>query len=131
MTATATAQKRILVVDDEVAICRLLKYFLEDCGYAVETLTSGEQAIARVLDQAPDLLILDLKLPDRHGYEVAQELRKHYHPWTLPILMLTAMDRPADQLRGYAFGADAYMRKPFLLEDLRKNVSMLLGQPAG
>lgn len=128
MTAEALAQKRILVVDDESRICRLLKQYLECYGYAVETAESGERALVRALESRPDLVVLDLRLPDRHGFEVCQQLRKHYHPWAVPILMLTAMDRPADQLRGFAFGADAYMRKPFVLEEVRKTISLLLGQ---
>ncbi len=128
MAAILTAQKRILVVDDEPRICRLLEQYLGCYDFTVITETTGLGAIARVSEDAPDLLILDLKLPDIHGYEVCNQIRQHFNPWVLPILMLTAMDQPIDQLRGFAFGADAYMRKPFALEELRKTLQLLLGQ---
>ena len=127
MTGVAVAQKRILVVDDESRICRLLQEYLECYGYEVLTETSGQQALIRATEQPPHLVILDLRLPDLHGYQVCQELRKQFHSWTMPILMLTAMDRPVDQLRGFEFGADGYMHKPFALEELRKTVASLIG----
>jgi len=124
----AMPQKRILVVEDEVPLARMVKWELESAGVSVHTETTGKAGLTYALEHRPDLIILDLRLPDLNGYEVCRELRKLSTPWTTPILMLTAMDQPIDQLRGYAHGADAYMTKPFEPAELLKTVSLLLGQ---
>ena len=121
-------QKRILLVEDEVALARLVKWQLESGGVIVHAETTGKAALTYAGEQPPDLVILDLHLPDMHGYDVCRELRKLSHPWELPIVMLTAMDKPIDQLRGYAYGADAYLTKPFDPNELMKTITLLLGQ---
>jgi len=96
----------------------------------VASQTRGAAALSFAADHPLDLVILDLKLPDINGYEVAKELRKLYHPWVLPLIMLTGMDRPADQLRGFANGADAYLTKPYEPDELMRTIALLLGEGA-
>ena len=125
---TAESRKRILVVEDEEAYARLLTWQLEAVGYEVRAVTRGADALRCVHDFKPELVMLDLRLPDIHGYDVCRELRKQFHPWVVPIVMLTAMDQPMDQLRGFAFGADAYLTKPCKESELIKTVTLLLGE---
>ena len=120
--------KWVLVVEDDPDQVRILQIFLRAAGYQVEAVGSGLAALRRVAEQPPHLVILDLRLPDLTGYDVCKRLRKLCQPWDLPILILTAMDRPADQLRGFAHGADAYLTKPYECEELLKTVTLLLGE---
>ena len=124
MTQTA---RKILIVEDEEPLARFLKWELESAGFTVQMALRGKEGLRCAAEERPDLVILDLRLPDMHGYDVCRELRRLYHPWTLPVLMLTAMDRPIDQLRGFAFGADAYLTKPYEPADLRQAIETLLG----
>jgi DNA-binding response OmpR family regulator len=123
------ARKKILVIEDEEAVVRLLKTLLEAAGYEVHAVRCGTTALACASDSNPSLVILDLGLPDMDGYDVAKKLRQFFHPWSMPIVMLTGMDKPADQLRGFAHGADAYLTKPCNPEELLRTVALLLGQP--
>ena len=122
-------RKRILIVEDDLALAHLLKLKLESEGFEVWLKNQGGPALSYAAEHPLDLVILDLKLPDVNGYEVAKELRKIYHPWVLPILMLTGMDKPVDQLRGFAHGADAYLTKPYEPDELMKTIALLIGQP--
>jgi len=121
-------RKRVLIVDDETKIVRLLSAFLEAEGYEVATATSGTAALDAVVAQPPDLMILDLRLPDISGFEVSSRLRENYDHTTLPIVMITAMDRPEDKACGFEHGADAYMSKPFELSELNRTITTLLDQ---
>lgn len=125
-----TEGKRILVVEDDPSAARMVQLTLESSGYQAETVSSGGSALTYAAEHRPDLVVLDLRLPDMTGYEVARELRRIYHPWDVPILMLTAMDRPIDELRGFAHGADAYLTKPYESSDLLRIVALLLGEQA-
>ncbi|MBI3312089.1 MAG: response regulator [Candidatus Omnitrophica bacterium] len=124
------AKARILVVEDEQPTARLLRWQLEECGYAVQVAECGSRALSYADAYRPDLVILDVQLPDIHGYQVCEELRRRYHPWVVPILMLAGTAQPIDQLRGFAHGADAYMTKPFEFPELLRTVSLLLGNMA-
>jgi DNA-binding response OmpR family regulator len=124
----SAAQHRILVIEDEEPLARFLKWELETAGFAVQTEPRGQSGLAFAAEHRPDLIILDLRLPDMHGYDVARELRRLYQPWDVPILMLTAMNAPVDQVRGFAFGAEAYLTKPYELEELLQTISLLLGE---
>jgi two-component system response regulator VicR len=123
-------RKHILIVEDEEPLARLIKERLETQGYEVTTEIHGKAALAFAADHRLDLAILDINLPDVNGFDVARELRRLYHPWVLPILMLTIKDKPIDQLRGFANGADAYMTKPFDSQELLHTVALLTGEPA-
>lgn len=120
-------QQRILVVEDDMEMAALVQARLESYGFAVHTELSGKSALSYAAEHRPDLVILDLRLPDIHGYQVCRELRKIYHPWDVPVLMLTAMGQPIDELRGFAHGAEAYLTKPVKSSELMKTVAMLVG----
>ena len=124
----AGERKRILVVEDDELLAKSLKRILELEGFEVDAQPSGTLALAHAAECPPDLVVLDLKLPDMHGYEVCRELRKLFHSWVVPIVMFTGMDRPLDQLRGFAYGADAYLTKPCPTEELLRTIRLLLGQ---
>ena len=123
----ASRRERILVIEDDAAMARLLRVLLEGVGYEVRAERSGAVALTEVADTPPDLVILDLGLPDMNGYEVCRQLRQRFNPWSLPILIFTGMDKPVDQLRVFAFGADAYLTKPCDPGELLKTVALLLG----
>lgn len=122
----STERKRVLVVDDEVKITRLLKSYLESSGYEVDAQLCGMAALDAAREHQPDLVILDLKLPDISGFEVSDHLREIYNQDTLPILMLTSMDRAEDREKGFEHGANAYMGKPFDFGEVALQVDYLL-----
>ena len=127
MEMRASRRERILVIEDDAVMARLLRVLLEGTGYEVRTERSGAAALTEAADTPPDLVILDLGLPDMNGYEVCRQLRQQFRPWSLPVLMFTGKDKPVDQLRGFAFGADAYLTKPCDPEEILKTVALLLG----
>ena len=127
---TSSHRQRIVVIEDDEALSRLLRALLEMNGYEVHAETRGEAALRYLRENPVELVILDLRLPDMDGYEVCKRLRHFFHPWDLPVLMLTGMDRPMDQLRGFAFGADAYLTKPCDPPEILKTVALLLGETA-
>lgn len=127
-TQALETKPRILVVEDEVGIGRLLTAYLESVGFEVHHETHGEPALLYAAEHRPDLVILDLRLPDLHGYEVCQELRRLYDAWALPIMILSSLDANSDKIRGYAYGANAYLTKPFEPPELLPTVTRLLGQ---
>ena len=123
-------KKRILIVEDEEPVAMVLKMRLELEGFEVHAEACGAMALRYAEARRPDLVVLDLRLPDIGGYEVCRKLRIMYRPWSIPVLMLTGMDRPIDQLRGFAHGADAYMTKPYNGKELVKTITLLLEQQA-
>lgn len=120
-------RNRILVIDDEAMFANLLARHLQAVGYEAEVQTTGAAALQAATERHPDLVILDLRLPDMDGFEVCKELRRIFHPWEVPILMLTAIDQPISQLRGFACGADAYLTKPCDTTELFKTIALLFG----
>ncbi|MCF6160464.1 MAG: response regulator YycF [Furfurilactobacillus sp.] len=106
---------KILVVDDEKPISDIIKFNLEKEGYEVVTAADGEEAIAKVDDEQPDLILLDLMLPKIDGLEVARRVRTKY---TTPIIMVTAKDSEIDKVLGLELGADDYVTKPFSNREL-------------
>lgn len=121
---------RILVVEDDEQLALMLKRVLEAIGHQVKTVGSGHLAIREAAATRPDLVILDLNLPDTNGLHVCRLLRDLYSASAVPVLMFTAMGQPVDQLRGYAHGADAYLTKPCEMGELVSTVSVLLDKAA-
>ncbi len=117
---------RILVVEDERKIARFLELELRHEGYDVETAGDGRTGLERSLEGAPDLLILDLMLPELSGIEVCRRLR---HESDVPIIMLTAKDDVSDKVMGLDIGADDYMTKPFAIEELLARIRVALRKP--
>lgn len=116
--------KTILVVDDEWTIASALVVLLEEAGYAVEAVKTGEEAIQRLSHQKPDLMILDVMMPGLDGYEVSRQVRQEAK--YIPILMLTAKDALWEKVTGLELGADVYMTKPFESGELLSQVKALL-----
>ena len=119
---------RILVVEDAPEVRGVLERTLSDNGYEITTATDGEAGLASALDQRPDLLILDVGLPLKDGYEVARELRGR--AYVGPILMLTARDTVSDKVEGLDAGADDDLAKPFSYDELLARVRALLRRSA-
>lgn len=119
-------QGRILVVEDDQDVAMLLRMRLEAAGFDVQTVASGAAALTDAAEHPPRLVILDLRLPDISGYDVCRNLRRLCGPWAVPVLMLTGMDQPVDQLRGFAYGADAYLTKPYDAHELLQTIALLL-----
>jgi two-component system, OmpR family, response regulator MprA len=115
--------ERILVVEDEARIASFLRRGLTLEGYEVETAYDGEEALFKVRDRPPDLVILDIMLPRIDGLEVCRRMRTFT---SLPVLMLTARDAVPDRVAGLDNGADDYMVKPFSLDELLARVRALL-----
>jgi DNA-binding response OmpR family regulator len=115
--------RTILVVDDESKITRLARDYLEHAGFAVQTAGAGLPALASVHAQKPDLVILDLGLPDIDGLDVTRAIRKESN---LPIIMLTARGEESDKLVGLELGADDYLTKPFSPKELVARVRAVL-----
>ena len=116
----------ILVVEDEAALVTLLRYNLEKSGYAVDEATDGEEALIRVAESKPDLVLLDWMLPSLSGIEVCRQIRRRPETRALPIIMLTARAEDQDMVRGLNTGADDYITKPFSTEALLARIRSLL-----
>src|SRR5438045_1113612 len=128
----ATMAATVLVVEDERKLRDLVRSYLERAGFTVLSTDSGAEAITMALTSAPDLVILDLGLPDVPGETVARELRETGPTSATPILMLTAKTAEEDRIRGLELGADDYVTKPFSPRELVLRVQAILrrGGPA-
>ena len=104
---------RVLVVDDEINIVRLIQVNLERHGYQVETANNGVQALAKIRDSRPDLLVSDVMMPEMDGFELLANVRRDPALMDLPVIMLTAKAQDRDVMEGYKTGADMYLTKPF------------------
>jgi DNA-binding response OmpR family regulator len=116
-------RRRILIVEDEPDIARGLRDALEFEGFDVTAVGTGREGVTGVRDGKPDLVILDLMLPDLNGFVVCEEIRQ-IHP-TIPIIMLTARSQEADKIRGLEVGADDYVTKPFSVGELVARIGAL------
>jgi two-component system alkaline phosphatase synthesis response regulator PhoP len=117
---------RILVVDDDRDIVRLVQSYLEKAGFEILTAYDGEMALRVIKAEKPQLLILDLMLPDRDGWDVAKEVRKDPQLGSTPIIMLTARVEDNDKIVGLEIGADDYITKPFNPREVVARVRALL-----
>lgn len=120
---------RILVVDDEPSITELLGLALRYEGFEVETAANGRKALAAATDFRPELIVLDIMLPDFDGFEVARRLSAQGQ--RIPILFLTARDTTEDKVRGLTLGGDDYVTKPFSIEELVARVRAILRRAGG
>lgn len=115
---------RILIVDDEPSIRELLSTSLRFAGFGVRTVGNGAQTISAVLEEEPDLIILDVMLPDMNGFSVTKRLRSA--GYTAPILFLTAKDDTEDKVTGLTVGGDDYVTKPFSLDEIIARIKAIL-----
>lgn len=118
--------KKILIVDDEPNIVISLEYLMKKEGFVVAVANDGEAALQKVASFAPDLVLLDVMMPKKSGYEVCAALRADASQAATKIIMLTAKGRDTEVAKGLAMGADAYVTKPFSTKDLVAQVKAIL-----
>jgi DNA-binding response OmpR family regulator len=119
-----TPQKpSVLIIDDEIRYVRAIKFNLEASGYRVISARDGESGIEIAVQEKPDLILLDLRLPGKNGYDVCQELRQTL---SAPIIMFTAMAEEANKVKGLELGADDYITKPFGVEELLARIRAVM-----
>jgi DNA-binding response OmpR family regulator len=125
--------KKVLIVDDEPNIVTALDYLLSRSGYEVRAASNGEEALRQVQDFAPDLVLLDVMLPRKSGYDVCQRIRERPEWSAIRIVILSAKGREAEVSKGLALGADQYITKPFSNAELVARIGQLLGEgnPSG
>src|SRR5215470_20439386 len=116
--------KRVLVIEDEPTLALLLQERLEKEGYSVATCRDGEEGLAQALRGGFDLVLLDIRLPGRNGFDICRELRRHCI--NVPVLMLTARGDVKDRVKGLKIGADDYLAKPFDVTELLARMEALL-----
>jgi len=117
---------KILVVDDDPAILELVKVNIELMGHEVITTNDGTKGFALAKQELPDLIVLDVMMPEVDGFTVAQRVRQNEDTKEIPILMLTALGMLQDKVQGFNSGVDDYLVKPFELEELKVRVKALL-----
>jgi two-component system, OmpR family, alkaline phosphatase synthesis response regulator PhoP len=120
--------KTILIADDEPALLRLMEFVLTRHGYALIRATNGEEALELIRAHRPDLAVLDVMMPKRDGLSVTRAVRSEAAIAATPIVLLTARAQDADIAEGVAVGADAYLTKPFVPEQLAQTVASLLDE---
>ena len=116
----------VMVVEDDAAIATMLRYNLEKSGYRVEEAVDGQEAILRIAETKPDLVLLDWMLPMMSGIEVCRQIRRRPETRDLPVIMVTARAEDQDAVRGLNTGADDYITKPFSVDALLARVRALL-----
>jgi DNA-binding response OmpR family regulator len=119
--------KRVLIADDEPNIVMSLQFLLEYEGYEVRTAADGEAALKALGDFHPHLVLLDVMMPKRNGYEVCQAMRETPGLAGIKVVMLSAKGRDIDAEKGLALGADSYVTKPFATKELVATVKAMLG----
>ena len=119
-------RERILIVDDEPDIVEVLEYNLRQAGFTVVTVRDGATAMAEVRRQRPDLILLDVMLPDLSGTEICKRLRRDAATETVPIIMITALGTEIDRVVGLEVGADDYVVKPFSPRELVLRINAIL-----
>ncbi|MDB5315797.1 MAG: phosphate regulon transcriptional regulatory protein PhoB [Rhodospirillales bacterium] len=130
MTGSAV-RPTILIVEDEAPLLTLMRYNLEKQGFIVDEATDGQEALLRVSEARPDLILLDWMLPAMSGLEVCRQLRRRPNTRDLPIIMVTARTEDQDAVRALDIGADDYIAKPFAMESLLARIRALLRRSGG
>lgn len=120
------SKQQILVVDDDKSIVKVVRSYLEQAGYMVQTAYDGESALHALRSEKPDLVVLDLMLPDRDGWEITRLIRSDATLGAMPIIMLTARVEDTDKIVGLELGADDYITKPFNAREIVARVRALL-----
>ncbi len=116
----------VLIVDDEPNIVLSLEFLMKKAGYDVAVARSGEAALSAIAEAPPDLVLLDVMIPERNGFDVCQAIRANPDWQTVKIVMLTAKGREIEREKGLALGADDYITKPFSTREVVRRVRQLL-----
>jgi len=117
---------KILVVDDEPNIVLSLEFLMKQAGFEVRTAADGEAAMAAITADCPDLVLLDVMMPRKNGYEVCQAIREEPAWAKIKVIMLTAKGREVEKEKGLALGADDYVTKPFSTQEVVQKVKEML-----
>ena len=120
--------KKVLIVDDEPNIVLSVEFLMQREGHEVATAGDGQEALDMLAETRPDLMVLEVMMPRKNGYEVCEAVRGDAQFARLPILMLTAKGREAEMKKGLSLGADAYITKPFSTHELVAKVNELLSR---
>ncbi|SHE89115.1 response regulator transcription factor [Clostridium fallax] len=120
------AYEKILIVDDEEHIVELVKFNIENAGFKAITAYNGIDAIKKAKEEKPSLILLDLMIPGKDGYDVCKEIRKNEETCNIPIIMITAKGEELDKILGLELGADDYITKPFSIRELIARVRAVL-----
>jgi DNA-binding response OmpR family regulator len=123
--------KKILIADDEPNIVAAIEFLLQQSGYEVHVAQNGEEALELVEAQVPDLVLLDVMMPKKSGYEVCTRIRERADWRHIKIVMLSAKGREAEVNKGLSMGADLYVTKPFSTRELMARIRGLLDQGSG
>jgi DNA-binding response OmpR family regulator len=118
-----TEQRRVLVADDEPDLLYAVKLYLEDEGYLVFTAVNGYEALDLLKERLPDVVVLDVMMPEPDGFETLKQIREFS---TVPVIMLTAKGEEADKVRGLSLGADDYVTKPFSQRELLSRIQAVI-----
>jgi DNA-binding response OmpR family regulator len=118
----------ILVADDDPHIVELVAFRLERAGYDVVRATDGREALRVLMEQPPDLAVLDVMMPVHDGYQITREIRRHEPTRHIPVILLSGRSQEDDVENGFGAGADDYLRKPFSPRELRARVHAILGR---
>lgn len=121
--------KRVLIVDDDPNICKLLDFSLQQAGYSVLVAQDGDEGLALAREYQPDVAVLDIMMPSMHGYELCRRLRADPRTERIRILFLTARSQPIDEQEGMKAGADMFLSKPVIPDELVEQVQELLRRP--
>src|SRR2546428_7940785 len=128
-SGSAQAEASLLVVEDDLNILELLSASLRFAGFGISTAASGAEAVSVAREERPDLIVLDVMLPDLDGFEVIRKLRDG--GTRTPVVFLTARDATDDKIRGLTLGGDDYVTKPFSLEELTARIRAVLRRTSG
>jgi DNA-binding response OmpR family regulator len=120
--------KRVLIVDDEEVIRKFVKINLVKWGYEVEEAADGVQALEQLGNEKYDLLISDVLMPNKNGWEVLKSVKSNPKTRDIPVIMLTAKNEDADMFKGYGLGANYYITKPFTKDQLLYGLKLMLGE---
>lgn len=118
--------RKILIADDEPNIVTALEFLLQKAGYDTRVARNGEEALRSIAAEPPDLVLLDVMMPVKSGYEVCRRIREHPQWAAIKVVMLSAKGRDAEVAKGMAMGADLYVTKPFSTRELMEQIRAML-----
>src|SRR5258708_2135295 len=126
MSNSNPSKGNILIVDDTIANLDFLSSLLEHQGYEIRGVTTGQLALPAIHSEPPDLILLDIKLPDISGYEICQELKQDPTTSDIPIIFISALDEAVDKVKAFGVGGNDYITKPFQIEEVMVRIDYQL-----
>ncbi|HEX8235125.1 MAG TPA: response regulator [Abditibacteriaceae bacterium] len=128
-TSTGTVTNvptKILITEDEHELCQLLKEHMEKAGYEVVTASNGREAVERVGIEAPDVVLMDVMMPEMNGFEAMRQIKENPSTAHIPVVMLTGLDDDISTTRGWKMGTSLYLKKPFVPGQLISYIKLIL-----